>query len=239
VTALTGCQSDLEDLDGIFSSAGGRRVHCAVNLDDKTELSLASIDGALDRARDRGEIVELYAHSPGRTVKVEVIEHVLAGAAARGLAPVTYSDFANGEARAPGLALSFDDSSVRAWADTLPLFAQYGARVTFFISRYGVFYDEEKALVHALAASGHDIEPHTVNHVHGPDYVEKHGLGPYLRDEVWPSIDELEADGHTVRAFAYPFGARTREIDDAIRQRVPVLRSVEFVVSGVVSPCPE
>lgn len=237
MTALGGCQSDLEDLDGIFSSEQGRRVHCAVNLDTKSNLSFASIDRALDRALDRGEIVELYAHSPGRTVKLEVIEHVLAGAAERGLAPVTYADFANGDARAPGLALSFDDWSVRAWADTLPLFARYGARVTFFISHYGVFYDEEKALVHALAAAGHDIEPHTVNHVHGPEYVEKHGLGPYLRDEVWRSIDELEADGHTVRAFAYPFGARTREIDDAIRQRVPVLRSVEFLVSG--SPCPE
>ncbi|MBA3461297.1 MAG: polysaccharide deacetylase family protein [Deltaproteobacteria bacterium] len=226
-------------LDGIFSSERGRRVHCAVNLDTKTDLSLETIDAALDRARDRGEIVELYAHSPGRTVKPEVIEHVLAGAAERGLAPVTYADFANGEARAPGLALSFDDSSVRAWSDTLPLFARYGARVTFFISRYEIFYDEEKALVTGLAAAGHDIEPHSVNHENAPEYVEKHGLGAYLRDDVWPSIDALEADGHPVHAFAYPFGARTTEIDDAIRQRVPVLRSVEFSYSGIVSPCPE
>jgi peptidoglycan/xylan/chitin deacetylase (PgdA/CDA1 family) len=214
-------------------------VHCAVNLDTKANLSLASIDGALDRARDRGEIVELYAHKPDATVKLDVIEHVLAGAAARGLAPVTYTDFATGDAHAPGLALSFDDTAVRAWTAALPLFAQYNARVTFFVSRYGAFYDEEKALVRALATAGHDIEPHTVNHLNGPAYVEANGLGAYLRDEVWPSIDALETDGYTVSAFAYPFGARTREIDDAIQERVPVLRSVEFSYSGVVSPCPE
>ena len=214
-------------------------MHCAANLDTKTNLSFESIDGALDRARDRGEIVELYAHSPGGTVKPEVIEYVLAGAAERGLAPVTYADFAAGEARAPGLVLSFDDSSVRAWAETLPLLARYGARVTFFISRYAIFYDEEKALVRTLADAGHDIEPHSVNHENAPQYVEKHGLATYLRDDVWPSIDALEADGHPARAFAYPFGARTSELDDAIRQRVPVLRSVEFTYSGIVSPCPE
>ncbi len=60
------------------------------------------------RPRD-GEIIELYAHNPGGTAKLETLEHVLAGASARGLAFVTYADFARGEARAPGLALSFDN----------------------------------------------------------------------------------------------------------------------------------
>ena len=170
---------------------------------------------------------------------LDVLEHALAGASARGLHFVTYAEFARGEARTPGLALSFDDTSVRAWHDTLPLFERYGARVTFFISRYAVLYDEEKALVAALAAAGHDIAPHSVNHLDAPLYVEAHGLEPYLEREVWPSIDVLEADGYEVTSFAYPFGARTTEIDDAIKTRVPVVRSVEFTYSGVVSPCPD
>jgi len=214
-------------------------VHCAVNLDTKGNVSKDSIDAGLDRARDDAEILELYAHNPGGTVKLDVLEHVLAGAAARGLPFVTYADFAHGDARGPGLALSFDDTSVRAWHAALPLFASYDARVTFFISRYAALYDEERALVTELAAAGHDIAAHSVNHVNGPQFVEQHGLGAYLETEVWPSLDALEADGHDVTSFAYPFGARTSEIDDAIRRRVPVLRSVEFTYSGVVSPCPD
>jgi len=225
-------------MDSIYSGTSGRAVHCAIDLDAKAKISFDSIDGGLDRALDKGEILELYAHNPGKTVPLATIEHVLAGAQERGLAFVTYADFAHGDARAPGIALSFDDTSVQAWADALPLFERYGARITFFISRYAGLYDGERALVRQIADAGHDIEPHTVNHVNGPQYVEANGLHAYLTNEVWPSIDRLEEDGYEVSAFAYPFGARTTEIDEAIRARVPVLRSVEFSYSGVVSPCP-
>ena len=235
---LGACQADLDELDRIYTR-GSRDVHCAVNLDTKANVSFDSIDAGLDRARDRGEIIELYAHNPGGTVKLEVLEHVLAGTAARGLPFVTYADFARGDAPAPGLALSFDDTSVRAWHAALPLFARYGARVTFFISRYAALYDEEKALVADLAAAGHEIAAHSVNHLDGPQYVEQHGLSSYLETEVWPSVAVLEADGYEVTSFAYPFGARTSEIDDAIQRRVPIVRSVEFTYAGVVSPCPD
>lgn len=214
-------------------------MHCAVDLDSIGNVSKDSIDAGLDRARDHGEIIELYAHNPGRTVKLDVLEHVLAGAAARDLAFVTYADFAHGDARTPGLALSFDDTSVRAWHDALPLFAQYGARVTFFVSRYASLTDEEHALLAELAAAGHEIAAHTVNHLNAPSYVEAHGLHAYLADEVWPSVDVLEADGYPVTSFAYPFGWSTSEIDDAIKQRIPVVRSVEFTYAGAVSPCPD
>ncbi len=238
LAALLGaCQADLDELDGIYST-GKRAVHCAVDLDSVGNVSLESIDRGLDRARDHGEIIELYAHSPGRTVKLDVLDHVLAGAAARDLRFVTYADFAAGDTPGAGLALSFDDTSVRAWHDTLPLFAQYGAHVTFFISRYAAMTDEEHALIAELAAAGHEIAAHTVNHLNAPSYVEDHGLGTYLADEVWPSIDVLERDGYAVTSFAYPFGWSTSEIDDAIGKRVPVLRSVEFTYSGAVSPCP-
>lgn len=236
---LAGCQADLADLDGIFYDGDGRTVHCAIDLDTKANISTASLDGALDRARDRGQVVELYAHNPQKTVKLSVIEHVLAGARERGLPFVTYTDFAHSGGLGAGVALSFDDTSVRPWHDARPLFQQYGARVTFFISRFYAIADAERAMVRDLADDGHDIEPHTVNHVNSPQYVEEHGLAAYLKDEYQPSIDALEAEGYQVSAFAYPFGARTDELDAALRVRTPILRSVEFSYSGVVSPCPE
>jgi len=237
--ALTaGCQHELSDLDGAFYDGDGRTVHCGVNLDTKSKVSFESIDSGLDRARDRGEVIELYAHHPGVSVPIDKLEHVLAGAQGRGLAFVTYADFAHGGGTGPGLALSFDDASVDAWVALRPLLQQYHARVTFFVSRYRFLGDEQRAGLQLLAADGHAIEAHSVLHLHAPDYVDAYGLDAYLRDELDPSIEVLRNDGFEVDAFAYPFGVRTGQLDDAIAKRVPVIRSVAFSYTVIQSPCP-
>ena len=235
-----GCQQDVGDIDGVFYNGDGRLVHCAINLDSSARNSDDSIDTGLDRARDRHEVVEFYAHHPGAggTVPVDKIEHVLAGAQARGLAFVTYADFAHHTDTAPGIALSFDDTFVDAWVALRPLFQKYNARLTFFISHYVTLKDRAHDELHELAADGHDIEAHTVLHLRAPDYVEQHGLNAYLHDEVDPSIKVLRDNGFAVNAFAYPFGVRTSEIDDAIAKRVPVIRSVAFSYPEAESPCP-
>jgi len=234
-----GCQEDVGDIDGVFYDGDGRSVHCAVDLDDEAHNSLASIDTALDRAAARGEVAELYAHSPGRTVPISVIEHVLAGARERGLAFVTYADFAAGVGTGPGLALSFDDTSVDAWHAMRPQFLEAGARLTFFVSRYPALRPEQRAKLQELAADGHAIEAHSILHLRAPEYVEDHGLAAYIADEVVPSIEMLRADGYPVSSFAYPFGARTHEIDRAVLQHVAIVRSISFTYTGpVVDHCP-
>lgn len=235
---LAGCQAQLSELDGAFYDGDGRLVHCGVNLDTSANTSIASVDSALDRARNRGEVAELYAHHPGDTVPIEKIEHVLAGAQARGLAFVTYSDFAHNRDVEAGLALSFDDTSIDAWFALRPLLQKYQARVTFFVSRYRNVGAEQRDELKQLAADGHAIEAHSVLHLRAPDYVEENGLNAYVREEVDPSIQVLRDDGFTVDAFAYPFGARTDELDQAIAKRVPVLRSVAFTYTMVGDPCP-
>jgi hypothetical protein len=234
-----GCQSQLDQIDGVFYNGDHRLVHCAVNLDTSARTSLDSVDSALDRAHDRGEVTELYAHHPGGTVSFSKLEHVLAGARDRGLAFFTYSDFVRDRPMVPGLALSFDDTSVDAWFALRPLLDQYGAKVTFFVSRYQGIGPAQRAELKQLAAEGHAVEAHTVNHLRAPDYVEEHGLNAYLRDEVDPSFAMLRADGFAADAFAYPFGARTEQIDHAIGKRVSVLRSVAFSYELVGDPCPE
>jgi hypothetical protein len=238
VAMLAGCQREISELDGVFYDGDGRIVHCGIDLDSKGRISFASIDAGLDRARDRGEVIELYAHNPSVTVPVATIEHVLAAAHDRGLAFVTYGDFAHKTDVAPGLALSFDDTFVDHWVALRPMFQQYHARITFFVSHYRNLNDEQHAELKLLAADGHDIEAHSVQHLRAPDYAEQHGIDAYLRDEMQPSIDALRADGFEVNAFAYPFGARTSELDHAIARRVPVIRSVEFSYPEAQSPCP-
>jgi hypothetical protein len=236
--AAAGCQQSVSDVDGAFYDGDHRRVHCAVNLDTSARNSLDSVDAALDRARDRGEVVELYAHHPGQTVPIGKLEHVLSGAKDRGLASFTYADFANDRPAAAGLALSFDDDAVDAWFGLRATLDRYGYRATFFVTRYAGFDDEKRTELQQIAAEGHAVEAHTVMHLRAPDYVELHGLEAYLHDEVDPSIAILRNDGFTVEAFAYPYGARTDELDQAIARRVPVLRSVAFTFPFVGEPCP-
>jgi len=238
VALATGCQHDLADIDSIYYAGGARGVHCAVDLDSKGNVGVTSIDGGLDRALARNEVIELYAHHPGVTIPLSTIEHVLAGAQERGLAFNTYADLAAGTWHAPGIALSFDDTSIAAWLDAMPMFEQYGARVTFFISRYPLLKPTEHGWVAELAAAGHDIEAHSVLHLRAPQYVEDNGLQAYVDDEFQASIDALRADGYPITTYAYPFGARTDELDRTLLSHVKLLRSVTFTYEGVSSPCP-
>ena len=150
---------------------------------------------------------------------------------------MTYRDFAEGTFVQPGIALSFDDASVHLWFEIRDLFLAYDARVTFFISRYGAIPLYHDA-VRELANDGHDIAAHSVAHLRAPSYVEEHGLQAYLDDEATPSIQILRDAGYEVTSFAYPFGARTDELDDALLEHVSILRSVSFSLEGAPDPCP-
>lgn len=234
-----GCVPDAANADGAFYDWDHRTVHCAVGIDDKTRIDHASIDSALDRAVARGEVAELYGHSPGNSVDPATIEYIVTGARARGLPFVTYADLAT-DAIAPGpaLALSFDDNQTQTWITLRELLNANAARVTFFVSRYDAISDTQRADIRQLAADGHDIEAHSIRHLRAPRYVEDHGLAAYLSDEALPSIELLRADGYPVTTYAYPFGARTDELDEALLEHVGLLRSVSFSFSLANSPCP-
>ncbi len=242
VAALSsaGClQTNIDAVDGAFYAGGVRKVHCAIDIDAVTRNDDASIDGGLDRARDRGEVIELFAHRPGKTVSWDTVEHVFAGARARGLPFVTYSELATGAVTGPGIAFAFDDDAVDEWTQGRDLYATYDARLTFFSTRYDLLRDSQRAELRQLSADGHDLEAHSVRHLRGPAVVEDKGLAGYMADEVQPSIDRLVADGYPVQAFAYPFGARTDEMDAAILKQVPIVRSVAMTWGVVIEdPCP-
>jgi peptidoglycan/xylan/chitin deacetylase (PgdA/CDA1 family) len=82
-----------------------------------------------------------------------------------------------------------------------------------------------------LAAEGHDIQAHGVDHLSAPEYVATHGLEAYLRDEALPSVDALIADGFPASVFAYPRGERNDEIDRALLEHVDLVRTT-------AGPCP-
>lgn len=235
------CRSPLAEVDQIYYRGPGPRVLCAASIDRSVHEDQASIDGALDRARDEGVVVQLYAHAPGRLVDPARIEAIAAGAAARGLASVTYAELADGPPARAGLALSFDDDDVAAWLGLADLLDRYHLRVTFFVTRFSGMAAADRAALAELARRGHDVEAHGVQHLRAPEAVQEYGLEAYVRDEVVPSVTALTAAGFAPRVFAYPYGARTSTIDRAVLTHVALVRSVAYATDGalVSDPCPE
>jgi peptidoglycan/xylan/chitin deacetylase (PgdA/CDA1 family) len=166
---------------------------------------------------------------------------VIARAAELGLDFVRYDQLEPGGPARGGVALSFDDTDVQSWLDARPVFQQYDVQATFFVSRYDTFDDDRKAQLRTLGGDGHAIEAHSILHLRATDYVEKYGLAAYLADEAVPSIELLRSDGFAVSAYAYPYGARTHELDRAILTHVDRVRAVTFSLDGplVADPCPE
>jgi len=231
----------LAEIDELFFDWDGSRVLCAAGLDDVSGNDRDSVESGLERAADRGEVLSLYGHRPGGTVSLERIEEVLITAGELGLDYVTYPDLvAGGPARA-GLSLSFDDAHIDEWFDMRQLLADHGARVTFFVTRFDRQSEERRDKLRQLRADGHSIEAHGLRHLDAPVFVEEHGLGAYMEEEALPSIELLRDDGFDPVAFAYPFGARTGELDDALLDEVELVRSVSFSLESplVADPCPE
>ena len=231
----------LDEADEIFHDGSARDVFCAAGLDTVSGNDLDSVIGGLERAAERDEVILLYGHTPGRSVPIDKIEAILERAGELGLEHVTMRELAEPRARRAGLSLQFDDHDADGWFGIRDLLAAHGARVTFFVSRYDRMNERERGELRALADDGHDIEAHSVDHLVAPDYVEEHGLAAYLEDEALPSIERLRADGHDPIAYAYPFGARTSELDDALLEHVRVLRSVTFTYDApvIADPCPD
>jgi len=233
-------------MDEIYYDWNDRTVLCAASIDDRAGNDLDTIERGLERAHDRGEVLELYGHQPGDThagadVPVDKIEAMLAKASELGLTFYTSDQLTAAGAHTAGFALSFDDAHIDDWWAMRPIFDRYGAKVTFFVTRYYLWDEAMKAKLRDLASDGHSIQAHSVNHLRAPEYVSEHGLAAYLADEALPSIDGLAADGYHVTDYAYPFGARTSELDRALLQHVQRLRAVSFSIDGplVADPCPE
>lgn len=242
---LTGCGTRrVAGMDEVYFAWDDRRVLCGVSIDDGLAPGfvpdLDNLREGMDRALARGEVLIFYAHEPGAGLSTDRLESVLALAVDVGLPFLTFDEL-HGEPRGAGVALTFDDAHIDEWYEQRTLFAAYGARVTFFVTRIHRLSTARLDKLHELHADGHGIESHGLNHVHGPDYVEEYGLRAYLDDEVLPSLEVMRQEGFTPTAFAYPFGARTSEIDRAVLDHVELVRSISWTIRSplIADPCPE
>ena len=186
----------------------------------------AALLNAVDAATGGDAVVMFYGHDPPINTSYETIEAVLARAAAHHLGVFTFADLAAGGSPRPGICLSFDDTEVDAWFALRDVLARHAAHVTFFVTEYAQFSNDGRAELHQLYAEGNSIEAHGVNHAYANAYIPAYGLQAYIDNEIQPSIDILRADGFTPVAYAHPGGAHTRELDDALAERIAITRSI-------------
>ncbi len=219
-TLVAGCMRS----DRLAYEWDDRQVLCSDSIDNKRQHApWGLVHDELGAARDERRVALFHAHAPGLTITEGAIRRILDEADRDHLEYFTYRELVPGPPR-PGLALAFDDNNVEAWMWIRPLLAEHHAHVTFFVSRYELLTDDERASIDQLAADGNDIEPHSVNHLHAPAYVQAHGLAAYLDDEALPSLRALEDAGSTPTSYAYPFGQHTDELDAQMLDKVDRVR---------------
>lgn len=220
LTALAGCQLD----DRFVYRWDDRPVLCSQGIDDLTNgVDVHELEEQLRAAAATRTVALLHAHGPGTTVSVELLTRVLDRARELDLAHLTYSELTSGPPRA-GLALGFDDADVRGWTAIAALLDAYGARVTFFVSRYTYWTDEEHDLLRGLAERGHDVQPHGVDHVEATRFAREHGADAYVATQVEPASAVLDAAGYRPTTFAYPFGYSNPALDAAILAQLDRVR---------------
>lgn len=226
--ALAGCH----ERDYLAYRWDDRQVLCSDAIDDlSADANWKVVEEQIGLAQQNDWVVMFHAHRPGATVSRTAIDCILTLAEEHALDYVTFRELVPGPPRA-GLAFAFDDDAVADWLSVRDLLDAHGAHVTFFVTRYHNFDPDMIAGLHQLAADGHDIEPHSVDHLHAPDYVAAHGLDGYMTDQVLPSFDVLTAAGYpTATTYAYPWGEHSDEMDARILEHVAHVRTTP-------KPCP-
>lgn len=203
-----------------------RRVLCSMSIDDITnDASWDRIEEELAFARDHDTVAIFHTHVPGETVSLERIERVLEQARRDGLEFFTFDELSPATPPRAGLALCFDDTGITSWYGIRDRFAAHAAKVTFFVTRYHDSTAEERAQLAELAAEGHGVASHSVDHLDAKAYAGEHGVAGYVADEILPSLELLRASGYPVTSFAFPFGASTRELEAAVLEHVDRVRS--------------
>ena len=230
VVVAAACGDNLGKLDYTWDD---RRVLCSEPVDDLVDdVNWDTIDGDLAAAEQYHWAALFHAHTPGVTVTTGAIDRLFTAAEAHHLAPLTYRDLAPSSDPQGAIALAFDDNAPDQWFTLRDLLDAHAARVTFFVARYTEMTPLGHDELAMLAGDGHDLEPHTVNHLHGVDYVAANGMDAYLADEVLPSFQVLTDAGYPpATTFAYPFGEHTDAMDDAVLAHVAKVRTTP-------GPCP-
>lgn len=226
--ALAGaCKPSHDDFGAHFYSRPGDRVICSKGADRDHEWPMARLMASLEVAHDRGVVLQTNGHATGQWNKgIDIQEYGPAfdWAYANGVKTVTFRELASGYEGA-GWAFTVDDNEVDTWFGWREFLKQHHAHVTFFVTKWDAITPDQRAKLAQLVADGNDVEAHGKQHLDAKQTVAAHGFTAYYNDEVKPNVDDLTAAGYHPVAFAYPYGAHSRAIDQGMLEHFELVRT--------------
>jgi len=139
------------------------------------------------------------------------------------------NNFCYTESKGPGaIVLTFDDRHIDAWYKADSIFSIYNWKATFCVSAYGTLTENQKLKLLSLQNNGHEIASHGTHHYNASEYLSNHSMDEYIKNEILPSLNEMQKDGLNINSFAYPGGVRSVELDLALFDYFPVLRGTTY-----------
>lgn len=133
-----------------------------------------------------------------------------------------------------GIAITWDDNAVDDWYKARNLFKKYNARCTFFVTNFHKLDEGKIDKLRQLKEDGHEIACHTLSHKDALLYLMDQGIEKYIDNEILPALDSMRSKGFYPESFAYPFGSRNSETDEALLKHFRVLRGITDVSGGVL-----
>ena len=138
-------------------------------------------------------------------------------------------DICDNEYKGPGaLVLTFDDRHIDEWFKADSIFSIYDWKTTFCVSAYGTLTENEKLKLNVLQNNGHEIASHSTHHYNALSYLSDNSIEEYIKNEILPSLNEMQIDGLNITSFVYPGGVRSVELDLALFDYFSVLRGTTY-----------
>jgi peptidoglycan/xylan/chitin deacetylase (PgdA/CDA1 family) len=127
-----------------------------------------------------------------------------------------------------GVVITFDDTSVNEWCEADKLLHKYSWKATFCVSKINTLSHSEITKLLKLQQEGHEIAGHGFHHFDASKFVTKNGINEYIDQEINPMMDLMHFYSFKVTSFAYPFGFRNPEIDEALFEKFKIIRGTTY-----------
>lgn len=127
-----------------------------------------------------------------------------------------------------GVVISFDDAYVDEWFEADKVLKKYDWKATFCVCRIDSIGQPQIQKLHQLQAKGHEIAGHGYHHYNAVKFVKANGIDAYLKQEIDPMMASMKQLKFNVTSFAYPYGERSDELDNALTKRFKMVRGRDF-----------
>ena len=127
-----------------------------------------------------------------------------------------------------GVVISFDDAYVDEWFEADKVLKKYNWKATFCVCRIDSIGEPQIKKLLELQKEGHEIAGHGYHHYNAVKFVAKNGIDEYIKQEINPMLVSMKEKGFNVSSFAYPYGERSDELDQALSPIFKVIRGRDF-----------